>query len=361
MTSPLADIIRAEIREAGPMPVSRFMALALGHPKHGYYITRDPLGTDFTTSPEISQMFGELIGAWAADCWAKLGAPSPFALVELGPGRGTLMADALRATKAVPGFAAAAQICLVETSPVLRRTQHETLRPILEQGGYRQPRWLDSTATLPDMPLIVIANEFIDALPIRQFIATDDGWRERCVVEFQGNLVFTAAPAPLPDISILPEAVHAAPPGAIAEICPAGTAITADIARRLKARGGAALFIDYGYGRSQPGDTLQAMRDGAYVPVLEAPGTADITAHVDFEALATSATPAAAIHGPATQGQFLLALGIAQRAAMLAQHATPDQAEAIEAALTRLTHADAMGTLFKVMAVTSHGLTPAGL
>jgi NADH dehydrogenase [ubiquinone] 1 alpha subcomplex assembly factor 7 len=362
MTSPLADIIRAEINEAGPMPVSRFMALALGHPQYGYYITRDPLGTDFTTSPEISQMFGEMIGAWAADTWARLGAPSAFALVELGPGRGTLMADALRATRALPGFAKAARIHMVETSPVLRKTQHQTLSPVLRQGGYGQPRWLDSIQDLPGMPLIVIANEFIDALPIRQFVRTERGWRERCVVEFQGELVFSAAPAPLPDDTILPAAVRDAAAGSLAEICPAGSAIAEALSHRIAANGGAALYIDYGYTQSAPGDTLQAMRDGNYVPVLETPGSADITAHVDFEALATSGTPSAQTHvyGPTSQGQFLLALGIAQRAGVLKRKATPEQARDIDAALTRLTHADAMGTLFKTMAVTSPGLTPAG-
>ncbi|MEQ8747856.1 SAM-dependent methyltransferase [Pyruvatibacter sp.] len=355
----LARIIAKEIRETGRMPVSRFMALALGHPQHGYYITRDPLGTDFTTSPEISQMFGELIGAWAADIWAQLGRPDTVHLVELGPGRGTLMADALRAASAQPGFAGATHIAMIETSPVLRDTQQRTVAPIAQAKGFAPPSWHTSIDALPDGPLIVIANEFFDALPIRQFVATDDGWRERCVAEHNNRLVFVPGASLLPSIALPPDALNA-DPGSILETCPAGAAIAQRLAQRINAHTGAALIIDYGHTKSAVGDTLQAMRNGAFVPVLETPGQADITAHVDFETLAGAARPATIVHRPTTQGDFLLALGIAQRAAALAQNASAQNADAINAAATRLTAADAMGTLFKVMAITSPGLMPAG-
>ncbi len=342
------------------MPVARFMALALGHPDHGYYISRDPLGTDFTTSPEISQMFGELIGAWVADVWHQIGSPVSFTLVELGPGRATLMADALRAASGQPGFAKAARIQMVETSPVLTRVQQAALAPVTQKYSYTEPEWLSSVDQLADGPLIVIANEFFDALPIRQFVKTDDGWREHCVVEADGALAFAPAPAPLPDGLMLTQALRDAPSGTIAELCPAATAITTELCQRIANTSGAALIIDYGYTRSAAGDTLQAMRGGEFVPVLSDPGSADITAHVDFQALGECAGPGTTAHPPTTQGQFLLQLGLAQRAQMLAQTASPEQATAIDAAVHRLTDDDAMGTLFKVLAITAGRIEPAG-
>jgi len=358
--SDLSQIIRDEIRETGPMPVARFMALALGHPQHGYYITSDPLGTDFTTSPEISQMFGELVGAWAADIWHQIGLPVAFTLVELGPGRGTLMADALRAASGQPGFAKAARIQMVETSPVLSRVQQATLEPIVSKYGYAEPEWLSSVDQLGDGPLIIIANEFFDALPIRQFIKTDDGWREHCVAEVDGELVFAPSATPEPGGLLMSPSLKEAPAGAIAEFCPSATAIMTELCQRIANSSGAILAIDYGYTKSAVGDTLQAMRSGEFVPVLDAPGTADITTHVDFEALAACATIGTRAHKVTTQGTFLMQLGLAQRADMLKRGATPDQVQAIDDAVHRLTDDDAMGTLFKVLAVTAGNIEPAG-
>lgn len=360
MTSSLTDIIRTEITEAGPMPVARYMALALGHPQHGYYITANPLGTDFTTSPEISQMFGELVGAWVADVWHQIGSPVSFTLVELGPGRGTLMADALRAASGQPGFAKAARIQMVETSPVLTRVQQATLAPVTQQYGYAEPEWLTSIDQLATGPLIIVANEFFDALPVRQFIKTDDGWREHCVIEADDKLAFAPAPAPVPGGVMLAPGLNDAPTGTIAELCPAATAITSELSQRIANTSGAILIIDYGYLQSAAGDTLQAMRDGKFVPVLEDPGEADLTTHVDFQALAESVVNGTTAHPPATQGEFLLRLGMAQRAEMLKKGASADQAQAIETALHRLTDDDAMGTLFKVLAITAGRIEPAG-
>lgn len=363
MTAPrsLETLVREEIRDAGPMSVARFMALALGHPAHGYYMTRDPLGRDFTTSPEISQMFGELIGLWIADLWARMGRPDPVLVAEPGPGRGTLMADALRAAAILPGFAAAARIHLVETSPVLSETQAQTLAPIIARHGYRTPQWHKDIAGLPAGPLIMVANEFFDALPIRQIVCAKGAWRERCIVETaSGGLAFAPSPVPLADLHDLPGMAEAAD-GTIVELAPAAGAIASTVAARLAREGGGALIIDYGHTRSGPGDTLQAMRGGTFVPVLEAPGEADLTAHVDFEALAAAARAGgAAIHGPVTQGAFLNALGIGERADRLMAAASPGQRDAIRVARERLTAPDAMGSLFKAIALVQPGLIPAG-
>ena len=345
----LADCIRLE----GPMPIARFMAEALGHPKWGYYTSRDPFGRtgDFITAPEISQMFGELIGLWCAERWQALGAPDPFNLVELGPGRGTLMADALRAGAALPGFAAVARVHLVETSPVLRAAQRDALQ-------HGDVNWHDRIADLPPGPTIAIANEFFDALPIRQFQRGEDGWHERMVGCQDGRLCFLLNPGVMPSAP-LPGALQAAPIDAIVEVSPARTAAMAELAHTLVSQGGAALIIDYGHGQSGAGDTLQAMRGHEYADALDAPGQADLTAHVDFQALGEAAHQAGAqTFGPVGQGAFLAQLGIATRADNLLRQATPDQAEEIRAALHRLTGQDQMGQLFKVMAVAAVGSPP---
>jgi len=357
--TPLAQIIRGDIHAAGPLPVSRFMALALAHPRHGYYTTRDPFGCDFTTAPEISQMFGELIGAWAADTWLRLGAPASVTLAELGPGRGTLMADAVRAARTQPGFAQAAQICLVEISPTLTAVQRQRVAPAAQAAGFAAPIWVSDIGHLPDGPLIVLANEFFDALPIRQFVKTDRGWCERCVAEAAGALAFMAAPTPLADTTCLPPTAHDAQEGAILEVSPARDSTVLHLGERLAAASGAALIVDYGYTQSRPGDTLQALHNGAPTPVLHAPGDSDITAHVDFEALARAVPAGCTVHGPIPQGQFLARLGLEQRAAALSRSA-PQHAPAIAAAAHRLTADDAMGTLFKVMAITGSNVQPAG-
>ncbi|WP_372425352.1 class I SAM-dependent methyltransferase [Salinarimonas chemoclinalis] len=354
--TPLGAEIRELIAAQGPIPVSRYMALCLGHPRYGYYMTRDPIGLsgDFVTAPEISQMFGELVGLWAAQTWIDLGSPSPFALVELGPGRGTLMADALRAAKVAPGFLEAAAVHLVETSPVLRERQRAALAspPPALAGGVHWHARLDD---VPDRPLIALANEFFDALPVRQMVRDRGAWRERLVgLDAGGALGFGLAPDADPSVS------WEAPEGAVLEIAAAGTAVMRALAGRIVAAGGAALAIDYGHARTGFADTLQAIRRHAFADPLVDPGEADVTAHVDFAQLATAAGAAGArVFGPVTQGAFLRALGIEARARALAARASATQSEEIGAALVRLTgERDAdMGVLFKALAVAHPRLT----
>ncbi|NQV21371.1 MAG: class I SAM-dependent methyltransferase [Rhodospirillales bacterium] len=358
----LTQHLAALIEVQGPIPVSVYMAEALGHPDLGYYMTREPLGRDgdFITAPEISQMFGELIGIWCVDAWQRMGSPLRFCLVELGPGRGTLMTDVVRALRAIPGAADAAEIHLVETSPRLAAEQRKNL----EQAGISDAHWHQRFADVPGGPLIVIANEFFDALPIRQFVRAPDGWQERLIDldPETGSFKFTVAARPCSDPNVIAPAVKGAPEGSIAETCPAALALIADLAERLSRHDGAVLIIDYGTAHSASGDSLQAVRDHAFHPILEAPGSADLTAHVDFAALTRTARSAGiATHGPVTQGQFLKTMGIEVRAAALAGQATPDQQQDLDAALTRLTSPDQMGDLFKVLAL-SRGdqLPPAG-
>lgn len=359
----LTEHLKRRISVEGPVSVASFMGDALGHPRFGYYITADRFGAagDFITAPEISQMFGELIGLWCAHTWAAMGSPEHVGLVELGPGRGTLMRDALRAAAMLPSFRQAVRVHLVETSPVLRLRQVEMLAPAL-QGG--KPVWHDSVSTLPDGPLLVIANEFFDALPIRQFEKTSHGWTERLVdidPESGGfRIVLDRRPGPLE--ALIPARVHASPVGSVFEICPAATAIARELGGRLATSGGAAVIVDYGHPRSAAGETLQAVRNHAFVPVLEDPGAADLTAHVDFELLGDAARAGgASAWGPVTQGEFLAALGIRERAAMLRARATPVQAADIDSAVQRLIGEKEMGTLFKVLALTGPGQdSPAG-
>jgi NADH dehydrogenase [ubiquinone] 1 alpha subcomplex assembly factor 7 len=346
------NILKQQIAVHGPVDVGTFMALALGHPQHGYYMTRDPFGAkgDFTTAPEISQMFGEMIGAWVADIWMQMGSPAAFTLLECGPGRGTLMADMMRATRHVPGFHAACGIHFLEMSPVLKQAQARAMT------GFT-PQWHESLANVPsDRPMIVIANEFLDALPIRQYHKTDDGWFERMIDVQEDALVFVSG-APVP-----PGWMPVAPVGSIVEVSPARQSFVSDLAGRIAQTGGAALLIDYGHARSAPGDTLQALYKHTSVPVLEHVGEADVTAHVDFDPLAKVAADAGlAVHGPVGQGDFLKASGIEQRATILKRNASAEQAEAIEKALHRLTDSREMGVLFKVMGIV-HGqnIRPAG-
>lgn len=344
----LGERIAAKVAADGPMRLDRFMALCLGHPELGYYITRDPLGAagDFTTAPEISQMFGEMIGAWSAQVWLDLGAPPRFVLAELGPGRGTLMQDALRAAGRLPGFLDAVDLWLVETSPALRARQAERLAP-------HAPQWAAQIAELPDGPAIILANEFFDALPIRQFQRLDVLWRERLVGLEAGRLAFTwdrSRPDP-----ILDRRFPGAEDGAIVEISPSGEAIAAHLGRRIAEAGGAALFIDYG-ADAGVGDTLQALRAHRPEDPLHAPGEADLTAHVGFAALAAAARPARA-YGTIGQGLFLERLGITARAQALAR-AGGTAGEAVAVAHRRLTHPQEMGNLFRVLALSSAGPPP---
>jgi NADH dehydrogenase [ubiquinone] 1 alpha subcomplex assembly factor 7 len=359
----LHDLITARIATTGPITLADYIADALMHPKYGYYASRDPLGAagDFTTAPEISQMFGELIGLSLAQAWIDQGQPRAVALVELGPGRGTLMADILRATATVTGFADAAQIHLVETSPTLRREQATRLN-----APHSKVTWHDDVSTLPNLPLFLVANEFFDALPIRQFqratLTDGAGWREMQIGAQDDTLVAgLSAAAP---IAFLDHRLNDTKAGDIVEHCPALAAITDDIANRITTRGGVALIIDYGDWRSL-GDTLQAMQNHAATDPFAQPGEADITAHVDFEAIAmaTASTNGGAKYTRlTTQGVFLERLGITQRAQTLAANLSGDALDAHIAAHRRLTHPSKMGSLFKVLGLyPSTAPPPAGL
>lgn len=341
--TPIETLLKAKIAAAGPITLAEYMATCLLHPEHGYYTTRDPLGRagDFITAPEISQMFGELLGLCLAQAWVDQGAPPHFILAELGPGRGSLMADLLRATRAVPGFHAAAQLHLVEASPSLRAVQQKTLAdtPVT---------WAESIDSLPNAaPLFLIANEFFDALPIRQFTRHSDGWCETIVGVAQNRLAKGyAAPVTLTDIA---HRIADTKPGDVVETRADATPIMARIGSQITAHGGAALIIDYGNWHSK-GDTLQALRDHKFVDPFSAPGAADLTAHVDFEALALAATPARAT-GLTDQGALLARLGIGARAERLSRNLTGTALENHLAATQRLTRAEEMGSLFKALAL----------
>lgn len=340
----LRDLLMTRIRATGPITVADYMADCLLHPTLGYYTTRDPLGAagDFTTAPEISQIFGEMLGLCLAQAWLDQGRPAPFVLAELGPGRGTLMADILRVVRAVPGFVQAARIHLVEASPTLRAAQAETLAD-------HAPVWLDQVEDLPKGPTFLVANEFLDALPIRQHVRDGTGWRERLVTESEGALTLALAPAmPVPELDF-----HDVPPGTLVERCPALPGIIATVADRI-ADGGAALFVDYGHWRSR-GDTLQALRGHQPEDSLANPGQADLTAHVDFEAIARAAAPVAQVSAMTTQGVFLERLGITARAQALAARLSGPALDAHVAAHRRLTHPGEMGDLFKVIALAPPG------
>lgn len=338
--TPLAQVLAARIRAHGPMSLADYMAECLLHPQFGYYTTQNPFGAqgDFITAPEISQMFGELLGLSLAQAWIDQGAPNPFTLAELGPGRGTLMADMLRATKAVPGFHAAMRVVLVEASARLRAIQAQSLQ------GY-QPMWADSVQDLPLNPLFLVANEFFDALPIRQCQRAGLGWRERLVGLSAEALAFGLGP--VVPIAGLADRLADTAEGDIVELCPQAPAIMAEIAARMADKG-AALIIDYGGWRSL-GDTFQAVQAHQPVDPFAAPGQADLTAHVDFAALAASAHPAS--HAYTTQGALLSALGLAQRSARLAQNLSGAALQSHLAATQRLTAPAEMGTLFKVLAL----------
>ena len=354
--TPLNQIFARRITATGPITLADYMAECLLHPVHGYYVTRDPLGIagDFITAPEISQMFGEMLGLALAQAWLDQGGPSPFALAELGPGRGTLMADILRATAQVPEFRAAARLHLVEASPVLRAIQARTICMAAVQ-------WHDTVATLPDLPTFLVANEFFDALPIRQFQRQRNGWAERQVAltprgDAGPMLGFGLGPA-LP-IGALAHRLGDTADGDIIETCSTARPIVDRIATGIARRGGAALIVDYGDWRSR-GDTFQALERHAPVDPFANPGTADLTAHVDFEALAQ----AAARDGIATsamvpQGVFLERLGITARANRLARDLTGSALDAHVASHRRLTHPAEMGSLFKCLAMTPATAAP---
>ncbi|GGC80304.1 class I SAM-dependent methyltransferase [Chelatococcus reniformis] len=355
--TPLGDELCRLIAAEGPISVERYMGLCLTHPRHGYYTGRDPLGAagDFTTAPEVSQIFGELIGLWVAAVWQTMGEPALVRLVELGPGRGTLMADAWRATRVLPRFRDALRVDLVEVSPVLRQRQQATLA-VAGLGAGAAVTWRQRLEEVPDDgPLLVVANEFVDALPVRQFVRGSRGWHERLVgLSQEGELVFGLAEAAEPTL-----ATSTGAPGAVLEVGRAAAAVARELAGRLLRQGGAALLIDYGHTATGLGDTLQAVRRHAYVDPLAEPGLADLTTHVDFGALRRTALGAgAAVHGPVPQGAFLDALGAPARAARLAAGRDAGTRAAIAAAVARLTGGGPgeMGELFKVMAIAAPAL-----
>jgi len=329
------------------------MAMALHDPQAGYYAQHDPLGRtgDFITAPEISQIFGELIGLWCADLWQRIGQPEPIILAELGPGRGTLMADLLRAAAIVPAFRRALRLYLVEASPVLRAEQQRGL-------AAADPQFVDSVEALPPGPLLLVANEFFDALPIRQLVRGRSEWAERLVgLDAADHLAFIEGPESPALSLLLPAKRRALPPGTIVEISPAAAALAAALGERFARSPGAALVIDYGYFPSGPGPTLSALRHHQPEGVLDNPGDADLSAHVDFATFAEAARNAgAAIWGPCPQGRFLAALGAETRLAALSARAGPEQQALLASGLNRLIDPAEMGSLFKAMAVTSPDL-----
>ena len=351
----LEEILIERIGNDGPLSIADYMEQALSHPEHGYYMRRDPFGVngDFITAPEISQMFGELLGLWAGVSWLMAGSPSSVNLIELGPGRGTLMADMLHAAPLVEGFAEAIEVHMVETSPILKAIQEQTLKDV---AFSEPPLWHKALADVTEGSSIIIANEFFDALPIEQYFKAGDYWCPRVVdVKPDGDgLCFVLLP-PF-DAPELPPGLINVESDVMVEVCPAALDITEDISRRITQYGGAALFIDYGHSQSAAGETLQALKNHKYHDPLVDPGEADLTAHVDFAALAQRvfASGARAI-GPITQGDFLGALGISERAEALLENANSEQAENISSALQRLTDVEEMGKLFKVMAVVQQG------
>lgn len=355
--SGLGDKLRRLITAVGPISVADYMSLVLSDPEHGYYTTRTAIGLegDFITAPEISQMFGELIGIWCVAAYEALDRPQRVSLVELGPGRGTLMADLLRAGRVDPGFIRAAEVHLVEISPELRRRQGASL------SGLASPVWHSRIDDLPDGPLIVVANEFFDALPIRQYVNSERGWRERVVgLDDSDNLAFGLGAATA-DLALLPHGASEAPLGAVAEINRPAEAIIGTLAHRLVRHGGAALIFDYGHLKSGFGETLQAVRAHHYADPLSAPGECDLTAHVDFDRLArAAAAEGVAVMGPVTQGDFLLAMGLAERAGALGSGRSVEEQANIVAAVERLAGPEEMGTLFKTMAVTHPSMSLPG-
>jgi NADH dehydrogenase [ubiquinone] 1 alpha subcomplex assembly factor 7 len=350
--SALLGELRAMIAAEGPLSIERYMQLCLQHPVHGYYTSKMPFGRagDFITAPEVSQMFGELAGLWAAQVWMERGEPGGVHLTEVGPGRGTMIADALRAVRTVPGFLRAVDLHLVETSPVLREAQRQTL-----QTAPLTPVWHESIESLPEGPAIILANEFFDALPVRHYIRSEKGWHERQVgLAPDGTLIFGAAKE---TIGI---AASAGKPGDILEAGHIARAVMTSLATRIAANGGALLVWDYGHAESGLGETLQAISGHAFADPLANPGEADLTVHVDFAMLRQAAEAAGAqVYGPVTQGVWLNRLGIFARAQALKSKASAGQAASIDSALARLTdRGSSMATLFKVLAVVQKGTKP---
>ncbi|MDQ6436692.1 class I SAM-dependent methyltransferase [Mesorhizobium sp. LHD-90] len=346
----IVDLIEA----LGPISVSEYFSLCLSDPTHGYYMMRDPFGRDgdFTTAPEISQMFGEAIGVWLVLAWRALGRPEQPLLAEIGPGRGTLAKDIARTLDRLePTLRSSARFHLIETSPKLNLLQATTL-----EGTGGRFDWVRSVDELPDGPLLIVGNELFDAIPMRQYVKVGGAWRERMIgLDNDDRLIFVAGAGSL-EPSLLPPGADAAEDGAIFEIAPARAALMQKIAEWIAKKGGAGLFIDYGHLAPGLGDTLQAVRKHQPEDVLENPGEADLTSHVDFSALAATARAAGLDAHLTTQGDFLLKLGLLERAGVLGADADEAKRDEIRAAVDRLAGPDQMGELFKVLAILPCGV-----
>jgi len=359
MFTPLHNIILEEIKQNGPMPLSRYMDLCLGHPQHGYYMHQDPFGKDgdFITAPEVSQLFGEMIGVWMADFWLQMGKPPRFTLLECGPGRGTLMADVMRATKSVAGFQDAAQVTLLEMSPVLKSKQ----RAVLEQYD---PIWIDDLSALnPSYPVIGVGNEFLDALPIDQVFWDGAGWRACAVARHENDtLTFDDFPAAETLINALSPALKALKSRTVCEVSLVLNQILKTLFFILQKQKGGFLFLDYGYGQSAPQNTLQAVQSHRFENPFHQPGKTDLTAHVDFENVGRMAHEVGVpVTRMVTQHDFLCAMGIDVRLARLLENANAGQVDLLRSGYDRLMRADQMGTLFKAMAVSyPPSIVPAG-
>lgn len=351
--NPLEVEIRSLIENEGSLSVSDYMTICLTHPQYGYYTTRHPIGgktpaainsSDFITAPEVSQLFGEMIGIWCMEVWQTLGQPNPFSLVEIGPGRGTLMRDLLRISEALPGFLPAANIHLVEVSPTLTEQQRNTL-------SAAQITWITDISALPSQPTIMIGNEFLDALPFRQWVKVKQDWRERAIGLVDGELGFVIRPTNL-NTNLLPSEHSAMPEGAIFETAPTREAFINQISSLFKAQTGAALLIDYGSTKPDFGDTFQAIKNHTYTNILSNPGKVDLTSHVDFSALVDVAEKSGCAVAPlATQGEFLVSLGLLEQAGNLGSNQSTAIQNELQIAVERLAAPDQMGELFKVLAL----------
>jgi NADH dehydrogenase [ubiquinone] 1 alpha subcomplex assembly factor 7 len=343
----LEKIIRDIIAAQGAISLAAYMELALQHPEHGYYRVREPLGRtgDFITAPEVSQMFGEMIGVWCAEVWRKLDKPSPFALVELGPGRGTMMQDILRATANVGGFLTAKNLFLLDSDKALRKKQREIL-------AENTPNYVETVAQIPNMPTLILANEFFDALPVRQFQKTFNGWAESMVTVMNDALVIMPRLLNENELKLVPADQHEAVPGTIVEFCPKAENLMRDLVRHLKKTSGSMLMIDYGYSAPSGAATVQAVSNHTHTSIFDRPGEVDLTAHVDFTTLSQIAQNVGGEVSPIIgQGEFLKNLGIKIRAEGLKKRASLPQAADIDVALHRLIDVDQMGLLFKVLEI----------
>jgi NADH dehydrogenase [ubiquinone] 1 alpha subcomplex assembly factor 7 len=346
LSNPLMGVLRDVIQAEGPITVEQYMQIVLHHPQHGYYSHGDPLGVDgdFGTSPEISQMFGEMIGVWCLEVWQQMGEPDPFILLELGPGRGTLLKDLFRATQKIQPFHKALRLHLLECNATLRLIQ-------LAKLADHAPTYIADLAALPPLPVLAISNEFFDTFPLRQFMRTDSGWRERLVTMKSGKLVFMdGVEIEKPCKNPFSEREAIAPKGWTCETSPQSLSMVGQLAAHMAAHGGAGLIVDYGYASPSGKNTLFAVRDHKPFDILASPGEADVTAEVDFEAFRYAAeSQGARVVGPTSQGDFLRAMGIELRAALL-QHLAPEEhTENIHKDFLRLTCRTRAGTWFKVL------------